>query len=141
MKIFIASDHAGYELKELLKSDLSSSDLIDLGCDSNNSVNYPDFAHKISKEVLKDNSFKGILICGSGIGMSITANRYKGIRAALCFNEDLAKLSREHNDANILVLGARFIDDIQAKNIVNTWLQTKFEGGRHEKRLELIDQR
>lgn len=140
MKIFIASDHAGYDLKEFLKSTLSNCDVVDLGCDSNDSVNYPDFAHKISQEVLKETTYKGILICGSGIGMSITANRYKGIRAALCFNEELAKLSRQHNNANILVLGARFIDQEQAKNIVNTWLQTEFEGGRHEKRVELIDQ-
>ncbi|NQY80421.1 MAG: ribose 5-phosphate isomerase B [Candidatus Caenarcaniphilales bacterium] len=139
MKIFIASDHAGYELKEFLKLAFEGQDIVDLGCESNDSVNYPDFAHKISQEVLKDTTYKGILICGSGIGMSITANRYKGIRAALCSNKELAKLSRQHNNANILVLGARFIEQEQAKNIVDTWLQTEFEGGRHEKRVELID--
>ncbi len=140
MKIFIASDHAGYDLKEFLKSTFADFDFLDLGCDSSESVNYPDFAHKMSQEVLKETSNKGILICGSGIGMSITANRYAGIRAALCFNEELAKLSRQHNNANILVLGARFIEQEQAKNILDTWLKTDFEGGRHEKRLKLIDQ-
>lgn len=139
MKIFIASDHAGYDLKEFLKSTFADFDFLDLGCDSSESVNYPDFAHKMSQEVLKETSNKGILICGSGIGMSITANRYAGIRAALCFNEELAKLSRQHNNANILVLGARFIEQEQAKNILDTWLKTDFEGGRHEKRLKLID--
>ncbi len=134
MSIFIASDHAGFELKEYLKTQFN---LLDLGTHSSESCDYPVFAKKLVAR-LKDDD-KGILICGTGIGMSIAANRFKNIRAALCFNEEMAKLARQHNDANILVLGARIISPETAKTCVEKFLSTDFEGGRHQRRLELID--
>ena len=135
MTLFIASDHAGFELKQKLKT---SFDLEDLGPDSDESVDYPDYAKALCEKVLATNS-KGILLCGSGIGMSITANRFQGIRAALVNSEELAALSRQHNDANVLILAARFIYEDQAQKIVNTWLNTDFEGGRHQRRVEKIE--
>lgn len=137
-KILIASDHAGFELKEFLIKELTNLNLsiIDLGCsDSKDSVDYPDFAKKLSKKL--KNEF-GILICGSGIGISIAANRFPHIRAALCHNTKLAKLSREHNNANVLCLGARIISNKTALNITKKFLNTKFEGGRHEKRVSKL---
>ncbi len=140
-EIVIASDHAGYDLKELIKKYLIESNfkVKDLGCNSHDSVNYPDYAHQLAKYVLA-NQCRGILICGSGIGMSIAANRHKGIRAALCTSVDYAKLSRQHNDANVLILGARFIDQELAQNITDIWLNTAFEGGRHQQRVDLIEE-
>lgn len=139
-ELVIASDHAGYDLKEALKKYITEKGLSlrDLGCDSNESVNYPNYAHQVAKEVLATHS-RAILICGSGIGMSIAANRHKGIRAALCTSVELAKLSREHNDSNILVLGARFLDITLAQEILDIWLKTEFQGGRHQDRIDLID--
>ena len=139
-EIVIASDHAGYDLKETIKKYLLKNNLQvkDLGCASLESVNYPDYAHRVAKEVLSNHS-RGILICGSGIGMSITANRHQGIRAALCSSVEVAKLSREHNDSNILVMGARFVDAKLAQAMVDTWLKTEFEGGRHQMRVKAID--
>lgn len=136
-KIFIASDHAGYELKEFLKSSLSSHEIIDLGTNSTDSVDYPDFGKKAADEVAKGGSI-GIIICGSGIGISIAANRNPKIRAALCLNTSMAQLARQHNDANILALGARLVTEIEALNIVAEFLNTEFEGGRHTKRIEKL---
>lgn len=134
MEIFIASDHAGFELKEYLKNHF---DLLDLGTNDGMSCDYPVFAKKLCNQI-KEND-RGILICGTGIGMSIVANRFKNIRAALCFNEEMAVLSRQHNDANVLVLGARIISAETARNCVEKFLSTNFEGGRHQRRLELIN--
>ncbi len=138
--IVIAADHAAYKLKQYLVTVLTAQGhtVIDLGTNTEESVNYPDYAQSLARYVLEHNC-KGILICGTGIGMSIAANRFKGIRAALCHSVDYAKLSREHNDANVLVLGARFTTETEALNITNTWLSTEFLAGRHAERLKLID--
>lgn len=139
-KIFIASDHAGFELKNILVQSLRSSvEIIDLGPYSTDSVDYPDFAKILSQKVLSTPDATGILLCGSGIGMSISANRFKGIRAALVWNNELAKLSRQHNNANVVVLPARFLKSEDAISIVNDWLNTAFEGGRHQKRIDKIE--
>ena len=139
-KIFIASDHAGFELKNILVQSLRSSvEIIDLGPNSTDSVDYPDFAKTLSQKVLSTPDTAGILLCGSGIGMSIAANRFKGIRAALVWNNELAKLSRQHNNANVVVLPARFLKSEDAISIVNDWLNTAFEGGRHQKRVDKIE--
>lgn len=137
--IFIASDHAGFDLKSAIVAYLISKSYIvnDLGTHSSEqAVDYPDFANKLCKELKEDD--KGILICGSGIGMSIAANRYPHVRAALCRNVGDAELSRKHNDSNILVLGARVTNRDAAFNILDAWLKTEFEGGRHQKRLEKL---
>ena len=135
-KIFIASDHAGYEMKTKLNDYFNS--FIDLGTNSLDSVDYPDFAHKLTKEVLKNKESVGILICGTGVGMSIAANRKKGIRAGLVSNSKTARLIRKHNDANVLVLPGRFINTNEAKKCVQAFLTTKFESGRHKKRISKI---
>ena len=139
-KIFISSDHAGYKLKELIKLHLDKKKIkyIDLGPNNNNSVDYPDFAHKVSKKVKINNNNVGILVCGSGIGMNIAANKHKNIRAAQCFNLRSTKLSRLHNDANIITLGSRLLTNKNALSCVNAFLTTKFEGGRHTKRIKKI---
>jgi len=134
-KILIAADHAGFSLKEIIIKNLENFgfEVVDLGTNSaEKSVDYPDFAQKLCKKLRAE---KGILICGSGIGISIAANRFKHIRAALCHNVKCAKLTRAHNDANVLCLGARMISEKTALSIVKTFLNTKFEGGRHEKRV------
>ena len=135
-KIFIASDHAGYEMKTKLNEYFKS--FIDLGTNSLDSVDYPDFAHKLTSEVLKNVGSLGILICGTGVGMSIAANRSKGIRAGLVNNVEVARLVRQHNDANVLVIPGRFMEDEEAKNCVQTFIDTEFEAGRHKKRVEKI---
>ena len=139
-KIFISSDHAGFKLKEIIKSYLSRKKLIfqDLGPDNDSSVDYPDFAHKVARKVKTNKNNVGILVCGSGMGMSISANRHKNIRAAQCFNLKSAKLSRLHNDANIITLGSRLLTKKNALNCVSVFLNTKFEGGRHLKRIKKI---
>ena len=139
-KIFISSDHAGFKLKEIIKSYLSRKKLIfqDLGPDNDSSVDYPDFAHKVARKVKTNKNNVGILVCGSGMGMSISANRHKNIRAAQCFNLKSAKLSRLHNDANIITLGSRLLSKNSALKCVNIFLSTKFEGGRHAKRIKKI---
>ena len=124
-KIFIASDHAGYEMKTKLNEHFSS--FIDLGTNSLDSVDYPDFAHKLTSEVLKNVGSLGILICGTGVGMSIAANRSKGIRAGLVNSVEVARLVRQHNDANVLVIPGRFMKDEEAKNCVQTFIDTQFE--------------
>ncbi len=134
--VYIASDHAGFKLKsDLLKI---FPKIADLGTKSNESVDYPDFAHKLTKLVLKNEDNVGILICGTGVGMSIAANRKKGIRAGLVNNTKTARLIRKHNDANVLVLPGRFINTNEAKKCVQAFLSTKFEFGRHKKRKNKI---
>lgn len=142
MKIYIANDHAGFLVKEYIKKHLISKDytVIDLGSFSEEKVDYPNFAKKCTDEVNNDKNSFGILICGSGIGMSISANRVKGIRAALCYNESLAKLSRAHNNANILCLGARFLKLENIEEILKNFLETKFEEDRHQLRLDKINE-
>ena len=135
-KIYIASDHAGFTLKEKLIKIFPK--INDLGTKSEDSVDYPDFAHKLTKEVLKNKKSVGILICGTGVGMSIAANRKKGIRAGLATNSKIARLIRCHNDANVLVLPGRFINTSEAKKSVQAFISTKFESGRHKKRINKI---
>ena len=139
-KIFISSDHAGFKLKEDIKSHLSKKKLSfqDLGPFNEDRVDYPDYAHKVARKVKANKSNVGILVCGSGMGMNIAANRHKNIRAAQCFNLKSTKLSRLHNDANIITLGSRLLTKKLAINCVNTFLNTKFEGGRHLKRIKKI---
>ena len=112
---------------------------MDFGCYSSESVDYPDFAHKLCKEVLKDKNSKGILICGTGLGMSMAANKFDGIRAALCHNEYSASMAREHNDANVLCMGARVVGFGVAESIVEAWLNSSFEGGRHQQRVNKLE--
>ncbi len=136
-KILIASDHAGFLLKEsLIKKLKDNFDFEDLGTKSTESVDYPDYAHKLSEKVSSSISARGVLICGSGIGMSMVANRYKNIRAALCTNEEMAKLSKQHNNANVLVLGSRLISEEEAIKCLLMFFNTKFEGDRHQARLD-----
>lgn len=139
MKVAIASDHAGFELKEKIKNYFSNKiQIFDFGTNSIDSVDYPDFAIELSKDVANKKFDFGILICGSGIGMSIVANKINGIRAAVCINTELAKLSRLHNNANILCMGAKFTVFEEAKNMIEIFLNTKFEEGRHTRRVEKI---
>ena len=141
MKLAIGSDHGGFELKEeIIKfvKTIKDLDLVDFGAMCKESVDYPDYAQKVSEAVSSGAADRGILICGTGIGMSITANRYPGVRAALCHDHFTARMSRLHNDANILVLGDRVIGKGVALDMVQTWLETGFEGGRHQKRLDKI---
>ena len=139
-KIFISSDHAGYKLKEAIKLHLSKNKLsfLDMGPHSDGRVDYPDFAHKVARQVKTNKNNVGILVCGSGMGMNIAANRHKNIRAAQCFNLKSTKLSRLHNDANIITLGERLISKNLAFKCINAFLNTKFEGGRHLKRVKKI---
>ena len=142
MKIAIASDHAGYELKSILIEEFKNNadlQLIDLGCDNaKTSVDYPDYANKLVQKLLAKEVDSGILVCGSGIGISIAANRFKGIRAALCQDANVAKLSRQHNDANIICFGGRIIDPKEAIAAVKVFLNTDFQGGRHSQRVEKL---
>ena len=135
-KIFIASDHAGYNLKNSIISKLNK--ITDLGPKSKDSVDYPDFAKKLSKKVASNKGSFGILICGSGMGMAIAANKNKKIRAALCYSKKNTKLSRLHNNANIITLGERLINKKKAISLINIFLSTKFEGGRHLRRVKKI---
>ena len=139
-KIFISSDHAGFKLKQSIKSYLLKKklDFKDLGPYNSSRVDYPDFAHNLAKKVKINKNNIGILVCGSGIGMNIAANRHKNIRAAQCFNLKSTKLSRLHNDANIITLGSRLLNKKLALTCVIAFLNTKFEGGRHLKRIKKI---
>ena len=139
-KIFISSDHAGFKLKEAIKVYLSKKKLTfqDLGPHNDDRVDYPDYAHKVARRVKISKNNIGILVCGSGMGMNIAANRHKNIRAAQCFNLKSTKLSRLHNDANIITLGSRLLTKKNALNFVNVFLKTKFEGGRHSARIKKI---
>ncbi len=139
--IVIASDHGGVDLKNeivaLIRDELGFA-VEDKGAFSSDSVDYPDYGKMVAEAVSSGKAKRGILICGTGIGMSIIANKYPGVRAALCHNEDTARLSREHNDANILVMGGRVVDTELARNMVRIWFGTSFEGGRHQRRLDKI---
>jgi len=139
-KLFIASDHAGFNLKEKIKMNFHNKySFIDLGTDNaKKSVNYPDYAHKLCKKVAKNSNNIGILVCGSGIGMSMAANRHKKIRAAVCYSVKNTKLSRLHNNANIITLGSRLTKKNIAFKCIETFVNTKFEGGRHKKRVRKI---
>ena len=139
-QIFISSDHAGYNLKEHIIKHLKQKKIIcaDLGPKSNKSVDYPDYAHKLAKMVKKNKNNVGILVCGSGTGMCITANKHKNIRAAQCFSLKSTKLSRLHNDANVITLGSRLLNKKKACSLINLFLKTKFEGGRHLRRIRRI---
>ncbi len=140
MKILIASDHGGFKLKEHLKSYFKEQnyEFEDLGTYSEDSVDYPDYASKVAKRVPNEDNTLGVLICGTGIGISIAANKHKGIRAALVDSVTMARLSREHNDANIVCMGGRTTGPLIAEEIVETFINTKFEGGRHQRRIDLI---
>jgi ribose 5-phosphate isomerase B len=139
-KIVIGSDHGGFPLKEKLKIFLQKKGykVKDVGCSNQECCDYPEFAYAAAKEVAKGEFSKGILVCKSGIGNSIAANKVKGARAALCYNLKAARLSRQHNDANLLVLGALFVKEALAKRMASLWLATEFEGGRHLRRLKQI---
>ncbi len=138
--LLIAADHGGYELKAVLKTHAEEAgwQVIDFGTDTSDRVNYPVFAQKLCKAVLAGEGQFGVLICGSGIGMSMAANRFKGIRAAVCHDVTTARLAREHNDANILCLGGRTTGAETAKNCLRTFLETEFEGERHKQRVDLL---
>jgi len=135
--VAIASDHAGYEMKTALKEEISSLGygVLDLGTDGPDSVDYPDFAHALAEAVTQGKAGQGVLVCGSGIGVSITANRHPGIRAALCHNAETARLSRQHNNANVLAMGERIIGVDVARECLRAFLETEFEGGRHARRV------
>ena len=139
-KISIASDHAGISLKELVSEHLTCEgyEIINHGTFSNESVDYPDYAKKVTNDIISQVSNFGILICGTGQGMAITANKQEGIRAALCYEPEIAELSRSHNDCNVLTLGARFIDSKVAIECILKFINTPFEGGRHQNRIDKI---
>ena len=141
MNIIISNDHAGTELKNVIKTFLENKgySVINVGEDLGNSVDYPDYIHPLAKDISNKKEEKGIIICGSGNGVSMVANKYEGVRAALCWNKDIASLSRLHNNANVLSLPARFLTNEKAIEIVQTFLETDFEGGRHERRVKKIN--
>lgn len=136
--IALAGDHGGYELKMILKTFLLEKDyeVLDLGCDGADSVDYPDFAHALADAIKENKASTGVLVCGSGIGISIAANRHAHIRAALVHDRLTAELSRQHNNANVIVMGGRTIGPDVAKDCLNTFLNTEFEGGRHQRRID-----
>jgi ribose 5-phosphate isomerase B len=140
-RIPIGADHAGYELKEILVAELERRgfDVEDVGTHSNESTDYADYAHPVAREVETGEAKRGILMCGTGLGMSYAANRHPGVRAAVAWTPEVAALARQHNDANVLVLPARFIDAETARAILGAWLDTPFEGGRHERRIAKIE--
>jgi ribose 5-phosphate isomerase B len=140
MRISIGNDHAGVEYKNYIKEYLLTKDIEvnNYGTDSLDSVDYPDFAHPVSNDVNEKKSELGILICGSGNGVCMTANKYKNVRAALCWNKELALLSKSHNNANIICIPARFIEKKEALEIIKTFISQEFEGGRHERRVNKI---
>ena len=140
-RIPIASDHAGFPLKQALAAKLAQLgyEVQDLGTSSTDSTDYADYAHPLAQEVSRGEVKRGVLMCGTGLGMSYTANRYPHVRAAVAWTPEIAELARKHNDANVLVLPARFLSDEDAVKILTTWLDTPFEGGRHERRVEKIE--
>ncbi|HRG09048.1 MAG TPA: ribose 5-phosphate isomerase B [Cyclobacteriaceae bacterium] len=140
MKIAIGADHAGFDYKQNLIAELKAQghDVVDFGTHSTDSVDYPDFAHPVASSVESKQTELGILICGSANGVAITANKHQGIRAAICWLPELAALARQHNNANVVCIPARFISLADASKIVNTFLTTAFEGGRHDRRVEKI---
>ena len=141
-KIALAADHAGYEEKEKLKPTLDELGIeyTDMGTASTDSVDYPDYARKVAEAVSRGEFEQGLLVCGSGTGMAIAANKVKGVRAAVAWNEDIARLAREHNDANVLSRPARFMSDDDAKKVVKAFFNSNFEGGRHGRRVEKISE-
>lgn len=140
MKIAISSDHAGVEYKKAIVEFVRSLgfDIQDLGPYNEDSVDYPDFAHKLAEKILQKQADLGIILCGTGNGVAMAANKHQGIRAGLCWNKEIASLIRQHNDANILALPARFVSVEEAKEIVKAYLETPFEGGRHQRRVDKI---
>ena len=140
MKIALASDHAGFEEKEKIKRTLDDLGVQyeDMGTTSTDSVDYPDYARKVGEAVAKGEVESGLLVCGSGTGMAIAANKVRGVRAAVAWNEEIARLAREHNNANVLSLSARYIPDGENQKIVKAWFDAKFDAGRHERRVEKI---
>ncbi len=140
MKIAIGSDHAGFDYKSLIKAELESQghELEDFGTNGPESVDYPDFAHPVADSVENQSAELGILICGSANGVAMTANKHKNIRAAICWTQELAELAKQHNNANVVCIPARFISIDIAKDIVRAFLSTKFEGGRHDRRVQKI---
>jgi len=139
--ILIASDHAGFELKEKLEAQLRELGFVveDLGPSDAQSTDYADYAHPLAKRVSEGEAERGILLCGTGLGMSYTANRYPRVRAAVAWSPEVAALAREHNDANVLVLPARFVGEAEGREILKTWLETPFAGGRHARRVAKIE--
>lgn len=140
MRISIAADHAGYPLKERIKQALIAAghQVLDRGCHSEEPVDYPDYGILAAQDVSEHTADRAVLICGSGIGMCIVANKVRGVRASLCSDPEYALMSRRHNDANVLTLGARFLEPELALKIVNIWLNTPFDGGRHKRRVDKI---
>ena len=141
MNILISNDHAGVELKNAVNNFLKNNGYVveNLGDNSGKSIDYPDIIHPLAKEISNNKNKKGIIMCGTGNGVSMVANKYKGVRAGLCWSKEIAELIRKHNDANILSLPARFISIKEALEIVEVFLKTDFEGGRHERRVNKID--
>ena len=137
----IGADHAGFALKERLKQELQSLGFepLDLGTNSADSTDYPDFAHPVAGRVERGEARRGVLLCGTGLGMAYAANRHHGVRAAVAWSPEIARLARAHNDANILVLPARYVTEAEGLDILRAWLGTPFEGGRHERRVEKIE--
>jgi ribose 5-phosphate isomerase B len=142
MKIAIAADHAGFALKERLRQKLSDDghEVVDFGTASSDSCDYPDFAQQVGREVGQGRSDRGILVCSTGIGMAMAANKVSGVRAAPAQSEDEVRLTREHNDANVLTLGARYLDEERASTLIGVFLQTEFSGGRHARRVAKLAQ-
>ncbi|HEY0461669.1 MAG TPA: ribose 5-phosphate isomerase B [Pyrinomonadaceae bacterium] len=142
MKIAIGADHAGFEVKEKIKRQLEEMDMEveDLGTGSGDSVDYPDFGAKVGREVASGKADEGIVVCGSGIGIAIAANKIDGVRAAQAWNEETARLARQHNDANVLSIGARVVAEEEIPKIVAAWFDAEFEGGRHQKRIDKISE-
>ena len=141
IRIAIGSDHGGFEYKELIINHLKANgySIIDCGTYTKESCDYPDFAKEVASKIIKNEAEKGILVCGTGIGMSISANKFRGIRASLCSDTFSAHATREHNDSNVLCLGQRVIGESLALEIVDTWLKAEFQGGRHQKRIDKIE--
>lgn len=140
MRVYIGSDHAGVDLKTLIKEHFESRfDFVDVGTFTSDSVDYPDFAHQVAENVLANDASMGILICGTGNGMAITANKHVGIRAALCWAPEIAALAKQHNNANVIVLPARFISVEKAIETLNAFFDAQFEGGRHQRRIDKIN--
>lgn len=141
MKIALASDHGGFELKEKVKSFLRTKghDVMDLGCNTDESTDYPEYGKACGEAVMLGNAERGIVVCGTGIGISIAANKVKGIRCALCTSLVMAEMSRKHNNSNMIALGGRILEHDFALSIIEVWLNTEFEGGRHQRRIDLLD--
>ena len=141
-RLIIGSDHAGFEAKALVKTELATRgfEVEDVGAFSTDSVDYPEFAAKVARAVQHGEYHRGIVICGTGIGVSITANRFRGVRCSLCITPEMARMTRMHNDSNVLAIGGRITSPETIIEILGTWLDTEYEGGRHQKRIDMIDE-